>query len=123
MRSQLSQNSPDASKPDTDPGPDGARSDRKELKAEIKFIGDFGLIQVRGVNLSEGAICFQVEGQIPFEMEFEIDGDTHEHRANLVWLSQIDDSKCQLGFEFAAPATPESSGLLWLYKELKEMDE
>ena len=99
------------------------RNGRKELEAEIKFIGDFGLIQAQGINLSEGGICFEVEGKIPFEMEFEIEGETHEHRANLVWMSQVEQGRCQLGFAFVPPATTETSGLLWLYKELKDWNE
>ena len=93
------------------------------LRAEIKFIGDFGLIQAQGINLSEGGICFEVEGKIPFEMEFEIDGETHEHRANLIWLSQVGKDRSQLGFSFVPPASSETSGLLWLYKELRELNE
>ena len=72
------------------------RNRRKELKAEIKFIGDFGLIQAQGINLSQGGICFEVDGKIPFEMEFELEGVTHEHRANLVWMSQVEEGRCQL---------------------------
>ncbi len=101
----------------------GSRSQRKQFNAEIKFIGDFGMIQAEGVNLSEGGICFEVDGKIPFEMEFEINGELHEHRANLVWMSQVEKARCKLGFEFIPPATTETSGLLWLYKELKEWNE
>ena len=57
---------------------------RRELQAEIKFIGDFGLMKASGINLSEGGIYFEVEGDIPFEMEFEIDGQKHEQRAHLI---------------------------------------
>ena len=101
----------------------GTRSQRKQLNAEIKFIGDFGMIQAEGVNLSETGICFEVEGNIPFEMEFEIDGELHEHRARLVWMSRVEQARCKLGFEFMPPATTETSGLLWLYKELKDWNE
>lgn len=99
------------------------RNGRKELKAEIKFIGDFGLIQAQGINLSEGGICFEIEGNIPFEMEFEIEGEKREHRANLVWTSQVEQGRCQLGFASVQPATTETSGLLWLYKEFNNWNE
>ena len=101
----------------------GTRSQRKQLNAEIKFIGDFGMIQAEGVNFSETGICFEVQGKIPFEIEFEIDGELHERRANLVWMSRLEQARCKLGFEFIHPATTETSGLLWLYKELKDSNE
>ncbi len=47
-----------------------SRQLRRKLQAEIKFIGDFGLLEASGVNLSEGGICFEMEGEIPFELEF-----------------------------------------------------
>ena len=118
LRSRLNQESVSA-----DGETDDERNMRKELRAEIKFIGDFGLIQAQGINLSEGGICFEVEGKIPFEMEFELEGETHEHRANLVWMSQVEQGRCQLGFAFVPPATTETSGLLWLYKELKDWND
>lgn len=117
LRSRLNDDDPS----DADSG--GTRSQRKQLNAEIRFIGDFGMIQAEGVNLSETGICFEVHGKIPFEMEFEIDGELHEHRANLVWMSKVEQARCKLGFEFIAPATIETSGLLWLYKELKDSNE
>lgn len=114
---------------DADHGENGSatesdiRSDRKDLQAEIKFIGNFGLIQAQGVNLSEGGICFEVGDSIPFEMEFQIEGKMHERRAHLVWMKQLEYGGSQLGFRFVPVASPETSGLLWLYKELKELNE
>ena len=96
---------------------------RRKLRAEIKFIGDFGLMKASGINLSEGGICFEVEGDIPFEMEFEIDGQKHEQRAHLIWVSQVAKGRSQLGFKFVLPESDETSALLWLYKELDLLDE
>ena len=47
------------------------RSQRNALPTEIHVMGDFNLIQARGVNLSEDGICFEINYDIPFEMEFE----------------------------------------------------
>ena len=99
-----------------------ARPLRRKLRAEIKFIGDFILMEARAINLSEGGICFEMEGDIPFEMEFEIDGQMYEERANLVWMGQGDKSRKQLGFKFVPSETGETSGLLWLHKELEKLD-
>ncbi|MBN99030.1 MAG: hypothetical protein CME16_07245 [Gemmatimonadetes bacterium] len=95
---------------------------RRKLQAEIKFIGDFGLLEASGVNLSEGGICFEMEGEIPFELEFEIDGQVFEERANLVWMGQGEKSRRQLGFKFVPAEESETSGLLWLHKELNKLD-
>ena len=117
--------------PDTDAGeqtsgvpePDEFRSDRRDIEAEIKFIGDFGLTQASAVNLSPGGMCFEVAEEIPFEMEFELEGEVHQHRAHLVWMKPTESGGSQLGFRFVPPASTETSGILWLYKELRELNE
>ena len=48
-------------------------------------------------------------------MEFEIDGELHQHRARMVWKQRLDDGRSRFGFQFMN-ASP--SSLLWLYKEL-----
>ena len=63
-----------------------------------------------------------MEGDIPFEMEFEIDGQMYEERANLVWMGQGNKSRKQLGFKFVPCETGEISGLIWLHKELEKLD-
>ena len=109
--------------PPAPPEPDGSRNDRRDIEAEIKFIGDFGLTQASAVNLSPGGMCFEVAEEIPFEMEFEFEGDVHQHRAHLVWMKPTGGGGSQLGFRFVPPASTETSGILWLYKELRELNE
>ena len=98
---------------------DGAprRAAREELNTPIQFIGDFDLIEARGVDLSSGGIGFDAETDIPFEMEFLTDGNTKKHRAHLVWMKPLGNGRSRLGFRFVPD---ESSRLLWIYKELKE---
>jgi len=91
------------------------RLQRNELQTEIQFIGDFGLLRARGVDLSAGGICFEVDEDIPFDMEFELDDATHQHRARLVWMKRLPNGRSRFGFEFTS--TPPSD-LLWLYREL-----
>ena len=90
----------------------GSRSHRRELPTEIHVIGDFSLIQARGVNVSESGICFEVNYDIPFEMEFEQEGELHQHRAHLVWMRQLEDGRNQFGFQFVPSDTPPLFSLL-----------
>ena len=48
-------------------------------------------------------------------MEFEIDGELHQHRARMVWMQRLADGRSRFGFQFI---TAPPSSLLWLYKEL-----
>lgn len=111
LRTRLASLEAEKKKEDESP----SRLQRKELQTGIQFIGDFGLLKARGVDLSEGGICFEVDEDIPFDMEFELDGDTHQHRARLVWMKRLPNGHSRFGFEFTN-APP--SDLLWLYREL-----
>ena len=93
------------------------RDTREDLNTSIQFIGDFDLIEAKGVDLSTGGICFDADSDIPFEMEFQSDGSTKKHRAHLVWMKPLGNGRSRLGFKFVPE---ESSRLLWIYKELKE---
>ncbi|MGY8825012.1 MAG: PilZ domain-containing protein [Candidatus Latescibacterota bacterium] len=93
------------------------RDERNEFSTAIQFIGDFGLVKAKGLDLSDGGVGFEVEEDIPFDMEFEYKGQTHQHRANLVWMRRLPNGCSRFGFQFLE-ASP--SGLLWLYRELKE---
>lgn len=97
-----------------------SRSQRSELQTEIQFIGDFGLLCAQGVDLSEGGIGFEIDEEIPFEMEFELDGKVHQYRAQLVWMKRLENGRSRFGFEFL-PTEP--SNLLWLYREIKQDDD
>ena len=94
---------------------DATRPERSRLQTSIQFIGDFGLVEAKGLDLSEGGIGFELEQDIPFDMEFEIDGELHQHRARMVWMQRLADGRSRFGFQFI---TAPPSSLLWLYKEL-----
>ena len=94
---------------------DATRPERSQLQTSIQFIGDFGLVEAKGLDLSEGGIGFELEQDIPFDMEFEIDGELHQHRARMVWMQRLADGRSRFGFQFI---TAPPSSLLWLYKEL-----
>ena len=91
------------------------RSTRNEIETTIQFIGDFGLVKAKGLDLSNGGIGFELEEDIPFDMEFEVDGDLHQHRAYTVWMQRLKNGCSRFGFQFKTGPT---SSLLWLYKEL-----
>jgi hypothetical protein len=73
---------------------------RREFQAEIEFIGDFDIVHARGIDVSEGGIGFEVAEELPFEMQFELDGKPHRHRARLAWMKRLPDGHYRLGFEF-----------------------
>ena len=90
------------------------RSTRNEIETTIQFIGDFGLVKAKGLDLSNGGIGFELEEDIPFDMEFEIAGNLHQHRAYMVWMQRLENGCSRFGFQFITGPT---SSLLWLYKE------
>ena len=105
----------DESAADAAAAADATRPERSQLQTSIRFIGDFGLVEAKGLDLSEGGIGFEIEQDIPFDMEFEIDGELHGHRARMVWMQRLADGRSRFGFQFI---TAPPSSLLWLYKEL-----
>lgn len=94
------------------------RPQRIELQSGIKFIPDFGLVNAQGVDISDSGICFESSGEIPFEMEYEHEGESHQYRAKMIWMKQLANGNSRFGFEFlqGEPA----SGLLWIYKGLED---
>ena len=109
---ELTDEQPDEATETTDSSP---RSTRKEIETAIQLIGDFGLVEAQGLDLSDSGIGFELAEDIPFDMEFEVDGNLHQHRAHMVWMQRLDHGRSRLGFQFIAAPT---SSLLWLYKEL-----
>ena len=91
------------------------RSTRNEIETAIQLTGDFGLVEAKGLDLSDSGIGFELEDDIPFDIEFEVDGDLHQHRAHMVRMQRLDNGRSRFGFQFIAAPT---SSLLWLYKEL-----
>ena len=76
------------------------REDRRRMDAQIEFIADFDIVQAKGIDLSEGGICFEVREELPFEMRFEIGEKEYRKRARLVWLERLQEGGYRLGFEF-----------------------
>ncbi len=89
------------------------RSLRNALPTEIHVMGDFNLIQARGVNLSEDGICFEINYDIPFEMEFEFQEKLQQQRAHLIWMKQLENGRNQFGFKFVPS---DSSPLFQLFR-------
>ena len=81
------------------------RSPRQELCAEIEFIGDFDIVQAKGINLSDGGVSFESDGDLPFEMRFELEGETHSYRAHLIWVKRLPQEGYQFGLKFVPPKT------------------
>ena len=46
------------------------------------------------------AIGFDLEEDVPFDLEFEIDGDLQQPRARVVWMLRLADGRNRFGFEF-----------------------
>jgi len=81
------------------------RQKRKPLPTSIEFIGDFDLVEAHGVNISEGGICFEVQGGLPFEMRFQHQGKTYQKRGQIAWVKKRQDGSYQFGFMFVPPET------------------
>lgn len=79
------------------------RSPREEIRTHIEFIADFDVIEAKGVNVSEGGICFELEEDLPFEMRFELNGELYQHRAHLVWVKRSANGGYVFGFMFVRP--------------------
>ncbi len=82
------------------PKPLAPREERQPLPADIEFIGDFDILQARGVDVSSRGICFEVDSPLVFEMKVNMAGAAREYRAQLVWMRQLDGERCRLGFRF-----------------------
>ncbi|OQY58945.1 MAG: hypothetical protein B6245_09295 [Desulfobacteraceae bacterium 4572_88] len=80
-----------------------SRPIRKEIHAAIEFIADFDIIEAKGINLSEGGICFELDEDLPFEMQFTLDGTRHRHRAHLIWVKRLPNGGYRFGLEFVQP--------------------
>ena len=84
-------------------GADLTRLDRAQFDADIEFIGDFDVVQAKGVNISQGGICFEINGPLAFDMRLDLQGAGGIRRANLLWMKSRRDNRYQLGFEFVSP--------------------
>ena len=76
------------------------RMPRYPMEADIEFIGDFDIINAKGVNISSGGICLMLSEDLPFEMQFEQDGRMQQRRAYLIWLRRLETGGYHFGFKF-----------------------
>lgn len=98
--------------------PDGRsapRSTRRPTQTKIDFVASFSLVQAQGVDVSEHGICFETTEDLQFEMEFELDGQVHQHTAHPVWMRRTESGTIRWGFELSSTDT---SGLLSMHKLL-----
>ena len=79
------------------------RAPRHEIRTHIEFFADFDVIEARGINISEGGICMELDEDLPFEMRFELNGRMHQHRAHLVWVKRSSRGGYLLGLMFVRP--------------------
>ena len=76
------------------------RPPRLPLETRVEFMGDFDVLQARGVNISEDGICFEVREDLPFEMRFALHGRVQTRRAHCVWVRRLPSGGCHLGLRF-----------------------
>ncbi len=91
------------------------RSARRPTQTPIAFVANFNLVHAQGVDVSDKGICFETDQDLQFEMEFEVDGASHQHTAHLVWMRKTETGRSRWGFELASS---ETSGLLSVHKLL-----
>ncbi len=77
------------------------RPPRRPMKANIEFIADFDVIEARGIDLSEGGVSFEVDEDLPFEMQFELNGRYYKNRAHLVWMKRLTSGGYRFGLMFS----------------------
>lgn len=79
------------------------RLPREEMDASIEFIADFDIVEAKGINISEGGICFELAEDLAFEMQFRLDGKLHRHRAHLIWVKRLPNGGYRFGLKFVEP--------------------
>lgn len=84
------------------------RPARLPLEADVEFMGDFDVLRAKGVNISEEGICFEIYEDLPFEMRFELHGQTQTRRAHCIWVRRLPDGGCHLGLRFVPPKLEEN---------------
>lgn len=77
-----------------------ARHPRVKLNAPIEFIGHFDTVQAKGINFSEGGICFELNEALPFDLCFAHEGETHKRCAHLIWMKRFPDGGYRFGLQF-----------------------
>ena len=77
-----------------------ARHPRVKLNAPIEFIGHFDTVQAKGINFSEGGICFELNEALPFDLCFVHEGATQKRCAHLIWMKRFPDGGYRFGLQF-----------------------
>ncbi len=57
-------------------------------------------VEVKGVNLSDGGMCFDVDNALIFDLKFEHEGKVHMRNARLIWMERLSEERFRLGFKF-----------------------
>ena len=76
------------------------REPRTPLRTPIELIGDFDILEADGVNISNGGICFELSSPLVFEMQYRINDEHFRHRAELRWVSRLNNGHSRLGLKF-----------------------
>lgn len=79
------------------------RLPRVDLNADIEAIGDFDILKATGIEISEGGISFEMEEDLPFEIQFYLKDELFKQRAHLVWLEKKQSGGNRCGFRFIEP--------------------
>ena len=75
------------------------REAREPLDATIEFIGEFDVVEARGVDISTHGLCFEVAEPLTFDMRITDGGKPQEMRGRLVWMRATEDGHYRCGFE------------------------
>ena len=102
---------PDGPKSDKEWESQAVRQPRWELDAAIEFIADFDIIKAKGINISEGGICFELDDDLPFEMQFRHKECLHRQRACLIWVKRLSRGGYRFGLKFVPPEDDPNSKL------------
>lgn len=76
------------------------RLPRVEMCADIEAIGDFDILKAKGIEISEGGISFEMEEDLPFELQFFLKDQLFKQRVHLVWLEKKQEGGYRCGFRF-----------------------
>jgi hypothetical protein len=79
------------------------RPPRGAFHGDIEFIGDFDIVKAKGINLSEGGICFELSEALPFEMKLMHEGKILKFRAHLTWIKKLPAGGYRFGLKFVRP--------------------
>ena len=83
------------------------RQKRKPFEGAFSFSGDFDEVEARGVDLSDGGVCFEIGGDLPFSVQVRCGDRVVERSGSLAWAQRMGNGKCRFGFEFTDLAPEE----------------